>query len=109
MGLGPGFSRPEEEGLVRGATAIIGAADTEVGRLPDRTSTQLCLEAVLGAVADAGLEVSDIDGLITCNSMVTPVMYHAELIAEATNATPVPSLATRTAIDRWPQRRSSSR
>ncbi len=88
MGLRLGVSRPGEEGLVRGATAIIGAADTEVGKRPDRTSTQLCLEAILGAVADAGLEISDIDGLITCNSMVTPVMYHAELIAEALRIEP---------------------
>ena len=67
---------------LRGATAIVGAADTAVGKLPDRTATELCVEAALAAVADAGLTLADVDGLVTCNSMAQPYMYHAEAIAE---------------------------
>ncbi|MFM8356789.1 MAG: thiolase C-terminal domain-containing protein [Gammaproteobacteria bacterium] len=67
---------------LRGSTAIIGAYDTPVGRLPDRSATSLCVEAVQGAVRDAGLTLVDIDGLVTCNSMAQPYMYHAEAIAE---------------------------
>ncbi|MEM7018242.1 MAG: thiolase family protein [Pseudomonadota bacterium] len=67
---------------LRGATAIVGMADTEVGKLPHRTATDLCVEAALKAVEDAGLTISDVDGLVTCNSMAQPYMYHAEAIAE---------------------------
>ncbi len=67
---------------LRGATAIVGAADTEVGELPGRGAVDLCVDAALRALADAGLQKTDIDGLITCNSMTTPYMYHAEMIAE---------------------------
>lgn len=67
---------------LRGKVAIVGAADTEVGVLPGRTPMELCVEAGLKAIADAGLKKSDIDGLLTCNSMAQPMMYHAESVAE---------------------------
>ena len=67
---------------MRAAVAIVGAADTEVGKVPGRTPTQLCAQAICDAVADAGLELSDVDGLVTCNSMAEPYMYHAEMMAE---------------------------
>ena len=31
---------------------------------------------------DAGLKLSDVDGLITCNAFAEPIMYHAEAVAE---------------------------
>ena len=61
--------------------AIVGVADTEVGIVPGRSPTELCVEAALLALTDAGLEKQDVDGLITCNSMAEPIMYHAEAIA----------------------------
>ena len=67
---------------LRGRTAIIGAADTEVGVVKHMGATQLCVDAVLRALADAGLDKGGIDGLITCNSMAEPYLYHAEAIAE---------------------------
>ncbi len=68
--------------LLRGAAAIVGAADTEVGVVPDKNPTQLCAQAIHGALADAGLSLADVDGLITANSMAEPYMYHAEMMAE---------------------------
>ena len=62
--------------------AIVGAADTEVGVVPGKSPTELCVEAALLALADAGLDKANIDGLITCNSMAEPIMYHAEAMAE---------------------------
>ncbi len=67
---------------LRGQVAIVGVADTEVGVIPDRTPMELCVQAALDAVADAGLALSDVDGLVTCNAMAQPMLYHAEATAE---------------------------
>ena len=65
-----------------GKVAIVGVADTEVGVLLGRTPMELGVEAALAAIADAGLKKRDIDGLVTCNAMAQPMMYHAEATAE---------------------------
>ncbi|MGI9326244.1 MAG: thiolase C-terminal domain-containing protein, partial [Pseudomonadales bacterium] len=62
--------------------AIVGAADTQVGVVPGRSPTELCVDAALLALEDAGLDKRSIDGLITCNAFAEPIMYHAEAIAE---------------------------
>lgn len=67
---------------LRGKTAIVGAADTQVGVVPDMSPTQLCIDAAVKALDDAGIDKSEVDGLITCNSMAEPYMYHAEAMAE---------------------------
>lgn len=45
--------------------AIAGVYRTAQGKLPGRTSFSLQLEAIKGAIADAGMELADIDGLLT--------------------------------------------
>lgn len=67
---------------LRGRVAIVGAADTEVGTVPHLGSSQLCIDAILRALADAGIGKDAVDGLVTCNSMAEPYMYHAEAMAE---------------------------
>jgi acetyl-CoA acetyltransferase len=67
---------------LRGRTAIVGAADTEVGVIPGMSATQLCIDAILRALDDAGIGKDSVDGLVTCNSMAEPYMYHAEAMAE---------------------------
>ncbi|MGI9295509.1 MAG: acetyl-CoA acetyltransferase [Pseudomonadales bacterium] len=67
---------------LRGKVAIVGAADTEVGVVPHLRATELCVDAACRALADAGIDKQSVDGLITCNSMAAPIMYHAEAIAE---------------------------
>ncbi|NKB39119.1 MAG: thiolase family protein [Gammaproteobacteria bacterium] len=67
---------------LRGKVAIVGAADTEVGVVSDLGATQLCVDAARRVLDDAGIKKEQIDGLITCNSMAEPYMYHAETIAE---------------------------
>jgi acetyl-CoA acetyltransferase len=67
---------------LRGKVAIVGAADTEVGKIPELGATQLCVDAARRALANAGISKDEVDGLITCNSMCEPHMYHAEMIAE---------------------------
>ena len=48
---------------LRGKTAIVGAAESALGRTPDRTVLSLQQEAALAALADAGLALRDVDGL----------------------------------------------
>ncbi|MFK8019942.1 MAG: thiolase [Pseudomonadales bacterium] len=67
---------------LRGVAAFVGAADTAVGKIPGVSATELCVQAAMQAIEDAGLKKDDVDGLITCNSMAQPIMYHAEAIAE---------------------------
>jgi len=67
---------------LRGKLAIVGAADTEVGIVPGKSPTELCIEAALLALDDAGIDKSQVDGLITCNAMAEPILYHAEAMAE---------------------------
>lgn len=65
-----------------GKVAIVGAADTEVGKVPHLGATALCIDAARRAMDNAGISKDQIDGLVTCNSMTEPYMYHAEAIAE---------------------------
>jgi acetyl-CoA acetyltransferase len=67
---------------LRGKVAIVAAADTQVGIVPELGATQLCIDAVRRVLADAGIGKDQIDGLVTCNSMAEPYMYHAEAMAE---------------------------
>jgi acetyl-CoA acetyltransferase len=67
---------------LKNRVAIVGAADTEVGVVPDLSATQLYVKAAKLALEDAGLTKDQVDGLITCVSFAEPYMYHAEMIAE---------------------------
>lgn len=67
---------------LRGAAALVGYAETRVGKVPDMGPTELCADAALRALDDAGLGKDQVDGLVTCNSMARPHMYHAEMMAE---------------------------
>ncbi|GAA3129916.1 lipid-transfer protein [Streptosporangium carneum] len=52
-------------GPLSGAAAIAGIGATEFSKNSGRSELQLACEAVLAAVADAGLKPSDVDGLVT--------------------------------------------
>jgi len=67
---------------ISGKVAIVGAFDTPVGAIPGSTPMELCVQAALGALADAGLRREQVDGLLTCNAMAQPMLYHAEAMAE---------------------------
>jgi 3-oxoacyl-[acyl-carrier-protein] synthase III len=49
---------------LRNQYAIVGIGYTPQGRVPGRTALSFHLEACANAIADAGLERKDIDGLI---------------------------------------------
>jgi acetyl-CoA acetyltransferase len=48
-------------------TAIIGVAESDLGAVPNRTAADLAVQASLRALDDAGIALSEVDGLFTCN------------------------------------------
>jgi acetyl-CoA acetyltransferase len=47
-------------------TAIIGIGATEQGEIPGQSANEIAVRAATQAIADAGLDKSSIDGLVTC-------------------------------------------
>lgn len=54
---------------VRGTTAIAGIGTTRQGELPGQSANEIAVDAIRLALADAGLEKADVDGLITCKNL----------------------------------------
>ncbi len=52
-------------------TAIIGVGATEQGQIPGESPEEIAVRAVVRALADAGIDKSSIDGLITCKAPLT--------------------------------------
>jgi len=50
---------------LRDATAIVGMGQTEFSKAAGRSETQLAAEAIVAALADAGLTTADVDGLVS--------------------------------------------
>lgn len=48
-----------------GRAAIVGIGESRVGQVPDRSTPQLQSDAALAALADAGLGIGDVDGVLT--------------------------------------------
>jgi 3-oxoacyl-[acyl-carrier-protein] synthase III len=46
--------------------AITGIGATEQGEIPGQTANEIALRAAVAAIADAGIDKSAIDGLVTC-------------------------------------------
>ncbi|MDA3643978.1 thiolase [Saccharopolyspora indica] len=54
---------------LRGTTAVVGVAESDLGQVaPGLTPLDLAGQATVRALADAGLEKSDVDGLFTASS-----------------------------------------
>ena len=62
--------------------AITGIGDTPVGRLPGSTAASLNTDAALGALDDAGLKPSDIDGFLCAYSITHPHLMMASVLSE---------------------------
>jgi acetyl-CoA acetyltransferase len=62
--------------------AIAGVGETAVGKLPGQHSTGLYVEAARRAIEDAGIDKSEIDGLLTTASVVDDNVRHHMVIAE---------------------------
>ena len=61
--------------MARRKVVIAGAAESRFGEVPDATALQLHQEAAALALADAGLQPSDVDGLFSCGAdLMHPVV-----------------------------------
>ena len=49
--------------------AIVGLGMTELGKVYGRSTVEFAVDAIKRAVADAGLELGDVDGLLISPSM----------------------------------------
>jgi len=61
---------------------ITGVYDTAVGELPGSSCMSLHAEAALGAVADAGLTLEDIDGVLCAYSFTEPHLMLSSVFCE---------------------------
>ena len=61
---------------------ITGVYDTAVGELPGSSCMSLHAEAALGAVSDAGLKLSDIDGVLCAYSFTEPHLMLSSVFCE---------------------------
>jgi acetyl-CoA acetyltransferase len=57
------------DNVVAGRTAIVGLGHTAQGELPGHSAEENAVDAALMALADAGLTVDDLDGLVACKSV----------------------------------------
>ncbi len=55
----------------RAKAAIVGLGVSEIGRVYGRTAAEFAADAVANAVADAGLRLSDVDGVLTSDLVNT--------------------------------------
>src|ERR1700694_5730528 len=67
---------------VRGSVAIVGIGETELGSTPGMSSLGLHAQAARSALADVGLDKSDIDGVLTAGSYYDYHVRHAMAFAE---------------------------
>lgn len=64
-----------------GRSVIVGVGESEQVRSPTRTVQEMCVEAALLALDDAGLKPSDVDSIITDDEMAPSVMLASEMAA----------------------------
>lgn len=64
-----------------GTIAIVGAAETtDLGKIPNVSQLQLHADAALNTLADAGLKVSDIDGIATAGESPTALAHYLGIV-----------------------------
>ncbi|WP_226576181.1 thiolase C-terminal domain-containing protein [Acuticoccus sediminis] len=73
---------------MRDEAVIVGVGTSRLGRVPDTGATALMAEAALAALADAGLAMSDVDGLVTTPLRTEALNPPATLIASALGIAP---------------------
>lgn len=74
LASGPSAAHSVEIGRrsLRGQAAVIGAGLSPVGRVPGRSPLWLAATAARQALADAGIDKSQVDGVLACPAMASP-------------------------------------
>ncbi len=72
------------------SVAIVGASETtELGKVPTMSQVQLHADAALNAIADAGLELGDIDGIATGGHNAVEIAHYLGIVPEWLDGTSV--------------------
>jgi len=69
-------------GSLRNKVAIVGVGESDIGKVPYMTGLGLNAQAAKRALDDAGLKVSDIDGLLTAYSFTEPYFMLGSVLTE---------------------------
>lgn len=67
---------------LRNKVAIVGVGESEIGKVPHMTGLGLNAQAARRALDDAGLKVSDVDGLLTAYSFTEPYFMLGSVMTE---------------------------
>jgi len=67
---------------LRNRVAIVGVGESDIGKVPDMTGLGLNAQAARRALDDAGLKVSDIDGVLTAYSFTEPYFMLGTVLCE---------------------------
>jgi 3-oxoacyl-[acyl-carrier-protein] synthase III len=67
---------------LRNKVAFVGVVVSDIGKVPHMTGLGLNAQAARRALDDAGLEVSDIDGLLTAYSFTEPYFMLGTVLCE---------------------------
>ena len=67
---------------LRNKATIVGVGESDIGKVPHMTGLGLNAQAARRALDDAGLEVSDIDGLLTAYSFTEPYFMLGTVLCE---------------------------
>ena len=76
--------------MKRNSVAIVGASETtELGKIPTMSQVQLHADAALNAIADAGLKLSDIDGVATGGHNAVEIAHYLGIVPKWLDGTSV--------------------
>lgn len=67
---------------LKNKVAIVGVGESDIGRVPNMTGLGLNAQAAKRALDDAGLKVSDIDGVLTAYSFTEPYFMLGSVLCE---------------------------
>jgi acetyl-CoA acetyltransferase len=69
-------------GSLKNKVAIVGVGESEIGKVPHMSGLGLNAQAAKRALDDAGLKVSDIDGVLTAYSFTEPYFMLGSVLCE---------------------------
>lgn len=72
----------KQTNTLRNKVAIVGVGESDIGKVPHMTGLGLNAQAARRALDDAGLKVSDIDGLLTAYSFTEPYFMLGSVMCE---------------------------